>query len=149
KLRAGLDGRLTSRSGRGRLTLVREYSAQTPEAAHPPDLIVRRLGLGRHLAQLCDSSGQIATLRLHQPQPQAACTRVGTIADRIGEIASFFGGRARGERVTRNCGALRLEGEDLAQPPLVAYRASQADGLGEVRLGHLAIVVVGDYPAGG
>ena len=65
------DSRLGSRSGRGRLTLVCEYRAQTPEAAHPPDLIVSRLALGRHLADLCDSSGEIATLRLRQPRARS------------------------------------------------------------------------------
>ena len=35
-------------------------------------------------------------------------TRVGPVADRVGEVASFFGGRAHRERVTRNGRALRL-----------------------------------------
>jgi hypothetical protein len=69
---------------------------------------VSRRGLGRHLVQLCDSSGQIAACRPREPQPKAALTRVGPVADRIGEVASFFGGRARREPVTRNGRALRL-----------------------------------------
>ena len=69
KLRASLEGRLGRRSGRGRLTLVCEYDAPAPEAAHPPDLIVSRRGLGRHLAQLFGSSGQIA---LASPAPTRA-----------------------------------------------------------------------------
>ncbi len=57
KLRAGLKRRLRRRSGRCRLALVREYNAPAPEAAHPPHLIVSRLALDRHLAQLFDTSG--------------------------------------------------------------------------------------------
>jgi hypothetical protein len=69
---------------------------------------VSRLGLGRHLAELCDGSGQITACHLRQPQPKTARTRVGPIADRVGKIASFFSGRAHRERVTRNGRALRL-----------------------------------------
>ena len=108
KLRATLEGRLSRRSGCGRLALVCEYDAPAPEAAHPPDLIVSRRGLGRHVAQLFVSSDQIAICPLRQPEPKAALTRVGPVADRVGEVASFFGRRARRERVTRNGRALRL-----------------------------------------
>ena len=57
KLRAALKGRLGRRAGRGRLTLVCECQALTAEAEHPADLVVSRLGLGRHLAELCGGSG--------------------------------------------------------------------------------------------
>ena len=60
KLRAALEGRVGGRPGRGRLTLVGQCHALTPEAGHPRDLVVSRLGLGGHLAELCDGSGQIA-----------------------------------------------------------------------------------------
>ena len=60
KLRAGLEGRLGRRSGRRRLTLICESVPRLPRLHHPPDLIVSRLGLGRHLAELCGGSGQIA-----------------------------------------------------------------------------------------
>jgi len=65
-------------------------------------------GLGLQVAQLFDSSGQIAACPPRQPEPKAALTRVGPVADRIGEIASFFGGRARRERLTRNGRTLRM-----------------------------------------
>ena len=68
KLRAGLRRRLGRRSGRIRRPLICEDDAPTPEAAHPPDLIVSRLGLGRHLAQLCDSPGQITSCPLRHSQ---------------------------------------------------------------------------------
>src|SRR4029078_7755418 len=108
KLRAILEGRLCRRSSAGRVTLICEDDAPTPEAGNPPDLIVSRRGPGRHLAQLFDSSDQITSCPLREPQPKAAHTRVGPIADCVGEIASFFGGRADRERVTRNGRALRL-----------------------------------------
>ena len=57
KLRAALKGRLGRRSGRGRLTPVCQCQALTDEAGHPGDLVVTRLGLGGHLAELCDGSG--------------------------------------------------------------------------------------------
>ena len=61
-----------------------------------------RLGLGGHRAELCDGSGQIALLHLCQPEAPAALPRVGPVTDRVGEVASFFGGRARRDRVTRD-----------------------------------------------
>ena len=45
--------------------------ALTPEAGHPQDLVVSRLGLGGHLAELCDGSGQIA---LHRCAPEVKAT---------------------------------------------------------------------------
>ena len=57
KLRAALKGRLGRRSGRGRLTLVCECHALTPRLVTLHDLVVSRLGLGGHLAELCDGSG--------------------------------------------------------------------------------------------
>ena len=39
-----------------------------PRLITPPDLIVSRLGLGRHLAELCDGSGQIATNACADPR---------------------------------------------------------------------------------
>ncbi len=57
--------------------------------------IVADLGLGDHLAQLCDGSSQIALVKLCQTQAHAAVARVESVTDRVGEVASFFGGRAR------------------------------------------------------
>ena len=73
--------------------------------------------------------------------------RRGDTPDGVGEVASFSGGRAYGDRVTHHDRAERLPRQILAKPPPVAYRAGQADRLGEVWLGHLG-VVDGDATAG-
>ncbi len=109
KLRAALKGRLGRRPGRGRLTLVCECHALTAEAEHPPELVVSRLGLGHHLAELCDGSGQIAAHHLRPPEVKATHTRVEPVADRVGEVASFLAGCAHPDRVTRDVGAQRLQ----------------------------------------
>ena len=57
KLRGALKCRLSRRSRRGRLTLACECNALASEADHAPDLVMRRVGLGGHLAELCDGSG--------------------------------------------------------------------------------------------
>ena len=82
---------------------------------------MRRVGLGDHLAELCGGSGQIALHHLCQTEAPAARTRDEPVADRVGEVASFFGGRARRDRVTlAHDRRVRLPAEDLAQPPPVA-----------------------------
>ena len=65
------------------------------------DPIVSGLGLGGQLGELCDGSGQIALQHLCHSEAQAALARVEPVTDRVGEVASFFGGRARRDRVTR------------------------------------------------
>ena len=95
KLRGGLEGRVGRGSGRGRLTLVRQCHALTSEADHPaashrepprprrpPRRIVRRLRPDRP-EQLC------------HPEVKATQARVEPVTDRVGEVASFFGGRAQ------------------------------------------------------
>ena len=70
------------------------------------------------------------------------------VTDGVGEVASFFGGRAHRDRITRHERPVRLPEQDLVEPPHVAYRAGQADRLGEIRAGHLG-VVDRDATAGG
>jgi hypothetical protein len=117
KLRAALKGRVSRRSGRFRLTLARECQALSPAAQHSPYLVVSPPGLGRHRAESCDGSGQIALHHLRPTEAKAALARVEPSAYRFGEVASFLGGRAHADRVTRGARAQRLEGEDLAEPP--------------------------------
>ena len=70
-LRAALNGRLSRRPGRGRLTLPCECQALAPEAEHPVDLVVGGLGLGGHHAELCDSPGQITLHHLRRAEEQS------------------------------------------------------------------------------
>ena len=106
KLRAALEGRLGRRPGRGHLTLVCECHALAPEAESPcrsrrepprprppPRRIVRRLRPNRRCHHL------------RHPEVKATQTRVEPVADRVGEVASFLGGRAHRDRVTRDVGA--------------------------------------------
>ena len=150
KLRAALKCRLGRRAGRGRLTPVCQCQALTDEAGTLEISIVSRLGLGRHLAELCDGSGQIAAHHLRRPEIKAALARVEPVADRVGEVASFLTGRAHRDRVTRGVGALRLQGEDLAEPPPIVHGTGQADRLGEACPGHLGVIALaGDEATGG
>ena len=61
-----------------------------------------RLGLGGHSRELCDGSGQIALVTCAIPRHKRHWREVRPVADRVGEVASFFGGRARRDRVTRD-----------------------------------------------
>ena len=99
-----------------------------------------RVGLGNHLTQLRDGSSQITGHPLCHTETPAAPTRDEPVTDGVGEVASFFGGRAHRDRITRHERPKRLPVQDLAEPPLVAYRAGEADRLGEVRPGHLGVV---------
>jgi hypothetical protein len=76
-----------------------------------------RLGLGRHGAESCYGSGQVALHHLRPTETKAALARVEPSAYRVGEVASFLGARAHPDRVTPRARAHRLEGEDLAEPP--------------------------------
>ena len=97
------------------------------------------LGLGHHLAELCGGSDQIALIHLCISEAPAAQPRAVPVTDRVGEVASFLGGRARRDRVTREVAAGRLPGEDLAEPPPIVHGPGQADRLGEVRPGRLGV----------
>ena len=107
------------------------------------------LGFGGHLAQLCNGSGQIAPRRLRHPEVKATCTRVEPVADCVGEVTSLLASCAHPEQVTRDLGALRLQGEDLAQPPPIVHGAGQADRLGEVCPGHLGVIARASNEAAG
>ena len=87
-------------AGRTRCTLPRQRGALVREAHRRRDPIVGGLGLGGHRAKLCDGSGQIALPYLCHTQAYAAVARVEPVPDRVGEVASFFGGHARRDRVT-------------------------------------------------
>ena len=67
-------------------------------------------------------------------------TRVEPVADCVGEVASFLAGCAHPEQVTRRSAALRLPGEDLAQPPPIVHGTGQADRLGEASPGQLGVI---------
>jgi hypothetical protein len=106
-------------------------------------------GLGHQLGELCGRTGQITLKYLCDSKAEAAPPRAEPVADRVGEIASLFGGRAHRQRVTRHdCGG-GLLGEDLAEPPPIAQRPGQANRLGHVRAGRLRVEVAGDEAAGG
>ena len=101
-----------------------------------------RLGLGHQLVELCESPGQITLHKLCPSQSVAALTGVEPVADRVGEIAPFLTGRAGRERVAPHDRALRLRGQDLAQPPAIPYRAGQADRLAQVSAGQLEVATL-------
>ena len=75
-------------------------------------------------------------------------TRVEPVTDRVGEVASFFGGRARRDRVTGGDRCVGLPGQDLAEPPPIVQLPGEFDRLGEVRPCQLG-VVGGGKAAGG
>ena len=52
-----------------------------------------------------------------QSKEKAALARDEPVTDRLGEVASFFGGRAQRDQVTRHVCPARLPDEDLAQLP--------------------------------
>ena len=81
---------------------------------------MRRVGLGGHLADLCDGRGQIAPHHLCHTEAPATETRVEPVAKRLGEIASFLGGRARRDRIAGDERRECLPAEDLAEPPPVS-----------------------------
>ena len=101
KLGSGLDGRVGGGPGRSDVTLVRQHEAPAYDAIHPPDLIVSCLGLVGHRDELCDASGKITLIYLCDSEVPAAPACVKPVTDRVGEIASLLGGRARRDRVTR------------------------------------------------
>src|SRR5882757_1438468 len=100
------------------------------------------LGLGTQFAQLCDGADQITLKRACDTNAPTTSTRVGSVADRVGNVPSFFGGLARSDRITRHDRPDRLPAEDLAQPPPVAQRPDEADRLGEERSGYLRVEAV-------
>jgi hypothetical protein len=118
-------------------------------AIHLNEHIVSCLGLGHQLGELCGGSDQITSKYLCHSEAVAALARPERVADRLGEIASFFGERAPRDRVTGGDRCDRLGGEDLAEPPLIVQLPGQADRLSEVRPGHLRVVALSDNAAGG
>ena len=108
RLGCGLQAGVGRGAGRIRLTLPRQHGALVREANRLEEPIVSGLGLGGHRTELCDGSSQIALVYLCQPQADAAVARVEPVTDRVGEVASFFGGRARRDRVTGGDRCVRL-----------------------------------------
>ena len=101
---AEVRGAMHSR-GRGgpcscRVAAVDEQVAQADETRQPPALVVRGFGLGNEVAELRDGAGDVALPPLRQSQTPAAHAQVVAITDRLGNIASFFAGRARLSRIT-------------------------------------------------
>ena len=139
QLGGGLDGRVGGGPGRRRVTLVRQHDAVAREANHLEEPIVSCLGLGHQLAELCGGTDQITLIYLCISEAPAAQPRAVPVADRVGEVASFLGGRTRRDRVTGVARRARLPGEDLAEPPPIVHGPGQADRLGEVRLGRLGV----------
>ena len=72
-----------------------------------------RLGLGHQSAELCDGFGQLALHHLCPPETPAALASVESIADRVGDVTSFFAGRTGRDRVTSDDRRRGLPGEDL------------------------------------
>ena len=70
--------------------------------AAPPVHVVSRVGLGNDLAQLRDGSNQITGHPLCHTEIPPAATRGVPVTDGVGEVASFFGGRAYRDRITRH-----------------------------------------------
>ena len=132
ELGRGLQAGLGRGAGRSCVTLPRQRGALMREANRLEEPIVGGRGLGGHRAELCDGSSQIALERLCQTQAHAAVPRVGPVTDSVGEVASFFGGHARRDRVTGGDCCARLPGQNLAEPPLIVQLPGQFDRLGEV-----------------
>ena len=70
------------------------------------------------------------------------------VTDRIGKIASFFGGDARGDRITGCDRRVGLPRQDLAEPPAVARLTGEFGRFGEILPSQLG-VVGGGKAAGG
>jgi hypothetical protein len=149
QLGGSLDGRVGRGPSRTRVTLAGQHDALAREAIHLKDPIVSGLGLGHQLAELCGGTGQITLIYVRKSEAPAALARGEPVTDRLGEVASLFGGRARRDRVTGVVRCGRLPGEDLAEPPPVVQRPGQADRLGEVRPGQLDAEDGDDKAAGG
>ena len=71
-------------------------------AQHRQYRVVSRVGLGNHLTQLRDGSNHITGHRLCYTETPPARTRREPFTDGVGEVASFFGGRAYRDRITRH-----------------------------------------------
>ena len=114
--------------------------ASTEEHGDPQHRVVIGLGLGNQSAHWAIRSGQIAPYSCAPASRHAALPRSEAVTDRVGKVASFFGGRAHRDRVAGDERRLSLLAEDLVQPPLVSDCPRQADRLGEVAPGHLGVV---------
>ena len=142
-----LDRRVGRSPGCARVALVRQHLGQYVQAGNRPVRIGIGVGLCDQVAELCGGSYQVALDRLCPSEVATALTRDEAVADRVGEVASFFAGRARCDRITRMKRRPCLPAEDLAQPPAVTCCACQPERLGEVWPGHLWVVAV--YTAAG
>ena len=145
-----LDGRLSGGPGRIRLTLVSQHDALEREASRLVEHIVSRVGLGNQLGELRIEAHQIALTKLCKCEVPATPPRAEPVSDRLGEVTSFFAGRARRDRRTRQGRRARLPAEDQSEPPPVAQCPGQPDRLGEACPGHLDVVAhAGAKPTGG
>src|SRR5581483_4760129 len=95
-----VDGRLGGGSGRGRLTLQRQHDALAPDALQLHDPIVSGSGVGQQIGDMCGGASEFALMYLCPSETVAAYPRVVPVADGVGEVASFFGGGARRERIS-------------------------------------------------
>jgi hypothetical protein len=77
-------------------------------------------GLINQPAQLSNRFGQIALLYVCTGEPPPALPRSEAITDRVGKVASFFGGRPHRVGVAGDESHLSLLAEDVVQPPLVS-----------------------------
>ena len=103
------------------------------EGVDPPEHVVVCISLGHQLGEFCLGSSQVAPHHLFPSGPHAALMRDERVADRIGEVASFFTGHPHRPRITRDERRVRLQGEDLAQPQLIADCAGNVHRLGQER----------------
>ena len=148
KLGGGLEAGLGRGAGRVRLTLPRQRGALVREAHRrriPSWAALASAATARNCATAPARSPWYA---LRQTQAHAAVARAELVTDRIGEVASFFGGHARRDRVTGGDRCVRLPGQDLAEPPLIVQLPGEFDRLGEVHPCQLG-VVGGGKAAGG
>ena len=55
----------------------------------------------KQVGELCAGPGRITLEQLCNSKGETALARGPSVADRVGEVASFFGGRARKDRIAR------------------------------------------------
>ena len=112
--RRGLECRVGRGARRIKLTLVCQCNAQAHPADRFEELVVIRFALGDHGPESRNGSAYIAFHQLHKREALPTDPRVGPVTNRVGEIASFFTGRAGRDGVAHVDPGVGLPGEDLA-----------------------------------
>ena len=115
------------------LTLVCQCNTEAHTADRFEELVVIRFALGDHGPESRNGTVDIAFHQLRKREAQTTHPRVGPVTNRVGEIASFFAGRAGRDRVATIDPGVGLPGEDLAQAPSIVQSPGENDRLREVR----------------